>query len=391
MLEHLQAGAEDAEELRDLLVTVHAPILGSGRAVRTYGIARAIASRRGLDLLYVPFGGERPDSHFESIPGVGLRPVAPSRGLRRAGSYVTARLRRVPDAFARGVSPELVHAARRLSQEPHRGRVIADGPTAAAALLGLAGRRPVIYNAHNLESAFRHELEGGRHSQRALRSFEARVLCAFQECWMVSEADVAGAAELCGSATLRLVPNAVDTAAIAPVARAVTERRAIFVANFRYEPNRNALRFLLEEVMPRVWPQLPSARLAVVGAGLEERPSADERVETCGFVEDLGAVYARSSCAVAPLLQGGGTPLKLIEALAYGLPVVATPRAAAGLQLCDGEHCLLAADGPAFARALIALLRGDGTELGRHGRELVEQRYSITAIAELLAPARGRR
>ena len=127
----------------------------------------------------------------------------------------------------------------------------------------------------------------------------------------------------------------------------------IFVASFFYAPNRNGLRFLLEEVFPRVWAELPDARLTLVGAGLPEMPDTDPRVERLGFVDDLGAAYASASCAVVPLLQGGGTPLKFIEALAYGLPVVATPRAAAGLEVSDGRDCLIAEHAEPFAAALI--------------------------------------
>ena len=203
---------------------------------------------------------------------------------------------------------------------------------------------------------------------------------------MVSEADIAAARELCPSARLRYAPNVVDVASIAPVTPAVDERRAIFVASFAYEPNRNGLRFLLDEVFPRVWSELPDARLTLVGPGLEQPPCEDPRVEALGFVDDLGAAYASASCAVVPLLQGGGTPLKFVEALAYGLPVIATPRAAAGLDVRDGEHCLIAEGGESFAAALVRVLRDGAPELGHSGRRLAEERYSIEALAELLQP-----
>lgn len=371
--------------MRDLLVTTHTPALDSGRGLRTYGIARALCAHRPLDLLYVRFGAAEPDASFRSIQGLQLHQVQASRGLARLGGYLAARLRGVPSSLSRGVSPELCAAAARLALEPDRGRVIADGPTIAAALMRLARERPVIYNAHNLESAFRHELEGGRRSARALRRFERRVLCTFAESWMVSEADIAGARDLCQSARLRYVPNVLDTDAIAPVDPVPGDRRAIFVASFKYEPNLIALRFLLDQVMPRVWREMPDARLAVVGAGLKGPVSSDERVETLGFVEDLHAIYETGACAVVPLLQGGGTPLKLIEALAYGLPVVATARAAGGLQLRDREHCLIAEGAEQFAESILAVFRGGDEALGRRGRQLAEQRFSISALAELLA------
>lgn len=369
----------------DLLVTTHTPALRSGRGVRTYGIARALASRGPLTLLYARFGAAVPDEAFEAIPGIELREVVPSRGARRAFAYAKGRLSGVPDGFARGISPELALAAARLAWAPGRGRVIADGPTAAAALSALARKRPVIYSAHNLESGFRHELGAEEiRKLRGLRSFETRLLRRSSESWMVSEADMRGARELCPQAKLRLAPNVVDVAAIEPVSRITPEPSAIFVANFAYEPNRNALEFLLGEVFPRVWGKLPDARLVLVGAGLKRRPSDDPRVQALGFVNDLASAYGQARCAVVPLLHGGGSPLKLIEALAHGLPVIATPRAVAGLQLHGGEDCLVADGGQAFAETLVRVLRDGAPDIGSAGRRLAEERYSIEALEVLL-------
>jgi polysaccharide biosynthesis protein PslH len=371
--------------VRDLLVTTHTPVLRSGQAVRTYGVARALAANRGLTLLYVRFEAPEPDEAFRSIPGIELREVVPSRGLGRLASYGAARLAGVPAGFARGISAELASETERLAADPDRGRVIADGPIAAAALRRLSGRRPVIYNAHNVESSFRGELDNDADTGR-LRRFERGLLARAEESWMVSEPDLAAARELCPAARMRYVPNVVDVSAIRPVSPPEGARRAIFVANFAYEPNRNGLRFLLERVFPRVWSELPDATLMLVGGGLASPPSDDPRVQAMGFVEDLADAYACASCAVVPLLQGGGTPLKFVEALAYGLPVVATRRAAAGLAVRDGEHCLLAEGEEAFAAALIEVLSGRTPELGRRGRELAAERYSIEALSRLLVP-----
>ncbi|HEV7772692.1 MAG TPA: glycosyltransferase family 4 protein [Conexibacter sp.] len=381
------SGSESVTPAHDVLVSVHAPILRSGRAVRTYGVARALAAAGGgVTLVYVRFGGEGPDAAYRAIPGIAFEAVEPSRGLRRLLAYGAARLRGVPDDFARGVSPELVAAVRRLAPSDTT-RVIADGPTEAAALAGLARHRPVIYNAHNLESAYRHELEAssGLGSPEQLRRFERGVLARAAESWMVSEADAAAARELCADARLRLVPNVVDVAAIAPVTPDVAACRALFVGNFSYEPNRNGLRFLLDDVMPRVWAQLPEARLRLVGAGLDEPPSDDPRVEALGFVDDLADAYAGVSAVVVPLLQGGGTPLKFVEGLAYGVPVVATPRAAAGLAVRDGQDCLLAEGGDAYAEALTRALRDGVPGLGERARALAAERYSIEALTRLVA------
>lgn len=373
--------------MTDLLVTSHTPVLGTGQALRTYTLARALAAGQGdLRLLYARFGATEPDAAFRSIPGIELLEARPSRGARRLLAYATARLAGVPRDFARGISPELTAAATKLALDPACGRVIADGPIVGAALSRLARRRPVIYNAHNLESAFRHELTGrGMGSPRALRAFERGLLEHAEECWMVSEPDAAGARALYPSARIRYVPNVVDVGNVKPVTAAPGEPRVLMVADFTYEPNRNALRFLLEEAMPDVWKRLPETRLALVGRGLEEAAPADPRVETLGFVEDLDRVYATAACVAVPLLQGGGTPFKFIEALAHGVPVVATPRAGAGLLVNAGEHYLEAADGRAFGEQLVKLLRDGDDGLGARGRALAQERYSIEALTELVA------
>ena len=202
---------------------------------------------------------------------------------------------------------------------------------------------------------------------------------------MVSDADIAAARELCPNARLRYAPNVVDVAAIEPVRPLSHEHRAIFVGNFAYEPNRIGLRFMLEDVLPRVWAELPDAKLALVGAGLQPPLPTDPRVEALGFLEDLRDVYASAACAIVPLLIGGGTPLKLIEALAYGLPVIATPRAVAGLAVEHGRDCLIADGAEAFAAELTRVLREGADDLARRGRQLAGERYSIEALGELLA------
>jgi glycosyltransferase involved in cell wall biosynthesis len=373
--------------VKDLLIGTHTPVLGSGQAVRTYGVARALAAHGGLTLLYARFGADEPDEAFSSIPGIELIGVVPSRRLRRALGYARARIGGVPPGFARGISPELSAAAARLADAPGRRRVIADGPIAAAAVAALASRRPVHYNAHNVESAFRHELDDrGRREHDALAAFERGVLERSCESWMVSAADLRTAGELAPGARLRYVPNVVDVAAIEPLPQNPDARRAIFVASFVYPPNANGLRFLIDEVFPRVWAELPDARLTLVGRGLQELPSSDPRVEVLGFVDDLRAAYASASCALVPLLQGGGSPLKFIEALAFGVPVIATPRAAAGLEVSDGRDCVIADGADAYAAAVLRVMRDGAPELALRGRKLAEERYSIEALSAILAP-----
>ena len=361
---------------RDLVVTSLTPTLASGTGLRTYGVVAALARHRPVDVAYVVHGADTPAPEYGGLENVNTLPLSASRGLRRGWAYARARSRGVPDDLARGVSPELAGAA---DSVPSGDRLIADGPVVAAALLPLAGRRGAVYLAHNLESGFRGEGPG-------LAEFEREVLRTFSESWMATRADQRGASELAGGGiATRYVPNVVDVGRIAPVAPAGGDV-LLFVGDFTYAPNRAGLHFLVDEVLPIVWERRPGVRLLVAGRGAPEPPS-DDRIEVLGFVRDLRSVYERADAAVVPLLGGGGSPLKFVEALAYGLPVIATSHAAGLLEEGTArEHFLVAGDGAEFADAVSSLFERPGLarRLGTAGRELAERSYSIDALATLL-------
>jgi glycosyltransferase involved in cell wall biosynthesis len=374
---------------RDVFVTVYTPVPGNGGAMRVLMLLRALAATApALHVVHVRFGADAPDAALAALPNVTFEAVEPSRGLRRALTYGALRARRWPDGWVRAVSAELVASVRRHAADPRTRRIVADGPGAAAGLHGLARKRPLIYNAHNLESTYRHELSG-QSGTRTLRDAERRLLETYAESWMVSENDVRGARELAPGGHPRHVPNVVDVASIVPVAARPEAQRILMTADYAYEPNANGVRFLLGEVMPRVWAARPGATLRLVGRGLDDPAPGEPRVEVAGFVDDLDAEYAAASVVVVPLLQGGGTPLKFVDGLARGVPIVATPRAAAGLQVTAGEHYLEGADGAAFADAILALTgpapAADGAALAARARAVAEERYSLAALERAVA------
>jgi glycosyltransferase involved in cell wall biosynthesis len=371
--------------MRYQLVSTLTPTLASGTGLRTYGVTAALARHHSVELVYVVFGADAPAAEYAEMPNVTTRPLDASRGPRRALEFARAIGRRIPVDIARGVSPALADAMDGGSAET---RVIADGPVAAAALLPVARRREVVYLAHNLESSgFR-----GESARSGLERFERVVLRTFAESWMATRADEAGARALAGEPiATRYVPNVVDTARIAPVAPGGAGR-LLFVADFAYGPNYEALGFLTREVMPAVWGHHPEVRLKAVGRGLPADADGaeigtDPRIDTPGFVEDLAGAYGAADIVLVPLLRGGGSPLKFVEGLAYGLPVVATAHAARLLEEgVDGRDFIVAADAPAFAASIGALLddpaRAAG--LGAAGRALAVRSYSVEHLSALL-------
>ena len=156
--------------------------------------------------------------------------------MRRAATVARAFAAGAPRPVARGVSAELARAAARLAAAPGRTRVVATDPMAALALAPVARRRPVIYDAQNLESGFRTDWG----SRQRVERFERALLERSAETWMPGDADVAGARALAPGAVVRLMPNVVDVAAIEPVTAGGTH--ALMVADFTYGPNREGAR-----------------------------------------------------------------------------------------------------------------------------------------------------
>jgi glycosyltransferase involved in cell wall biosynthesis len=159
---------------------------------------------------------------------------------------------------------------------------------------------------------------------------------------------------------------------------------ALYLGNFGHAPNAEAAERLITLVWPQVRAVLTHARLIIAGAQPERIPSFREEPEGVfftGLVDDLDALYAGVGIVCCPLVNGGGTRVKLIEAAARGVPIVATPMAAEGLSLTDGRDILLRQDDVGLAQACVALL-ADGA------RADAQAQAAFRAVAQMHDPAR---
>lgn len=180
------------------------------------------------------------------------------------------------------------------------------------------------------------------------------------------------------------VPNAVRMpAAPSPL---VPDPTMLFIGLMTYEPNIECVTRLVRRIMPLVWQTAPQARLIVAGNGSDALPrasSADARIEYLGFVPDLDELYARTRIVCCPMINGGGTRVKLIEAAAYGKPIVATGVGAEGLAFCHNEEFLLHDDDAALAEACARLLVDDALciRLGSSARLRMQSLYDSSSIS----------
>ncbi|MBM3316911.1 MAG: glycosyltransferase [Candidatus Eisenbacteria bacterium] len=162
-----------------------------------------------------------------------------------------------------------------------------------------------------------------------------------------------------------------------------------FLGTFRADFNRDALGYLLREIWPAVHQALPQAELIVAGNGYagELRAQAEAAgARWLGFVADLRRFYERIDLLAVPLRFGGGVRIRILEALAAGVPVVATPIAAAGLGVSGGRQLLLAAGAGELVQATIGLLKDQelAAELGRAGRAWCAEHHGV----QILRPRR---
>ncbi|MGQ9768776.1 MAG: glycosyltransferase family 4 protein, partial [Anaerolineae bacterium] len=159
----------------------------------------------------------------------------------------------------------------------------------------------------------------------------------------------------------------------------------VFNGSLTYSANYDAMQWFLAQVWPRIRAQVPAATLTITGstAGVNLTGLAlDDHVRLTGYVEDVRLPVAEAAVAIAPIRQGGGTRLKILEAMALGTPVVATAKGAEGLDVVDGEHLLLADDPERFAASVLRLLADDAlaARLAADARRLVEGRYDWEQI-----------
>jgi glycosyltransferase involved in cell wall biosynthesis len=357
-----------------LLLATESPVPAhGGYALRLLHQARALAGA-GLGPVTVLALGPVPDQADEPFTLVGVA-HSPSRW------QVLARSLRQPYLAAWCSSAALHDRVERGGWD----LVLASSPFLVEAA-GLAGA-PVLLDVDNVEHEVARTLAdtdpSGIRRRRwrweagKIEAAERRVAGVVDAVTAPSAHDVATYRAL-GADPVDLAPNGVDVDRWRwrpPVAGAAIG----YVGSYGYRPNEAAAIELVEEVLPLVSSSHADARAVLVGRA-PTQAMLDLRSPTVvvtGEVEDLAAHLQALRVLVVPLRAGGGTRLKILEAFAAGVPVVSTSLGAAGLDVVDGEHLLVAERPDQLAGAAVRLVDDDGLaeRLARGARALVEERY----------------
>jgi glycosyltransferase involved in cell wall biosynthesis len=226
-------------------------------------------------------------------------------------------------------------------------------------------------------------------SWQKIRHYEARLFKLFDLVTVVSEQDrTACLKNLPGyRGPIAIIPNGVDCAHHQPGLTEVCPNTLVYNGSLTYSANYDAIQYFLAEIFPIIKKEISDVTLSITGSTQGVNLSGlklDDSVFLTGYVEDVRPPVATSTACIIPIRQGGGTRLKILEAMALGTPVVSTSKGAEGLDLTPGEH-LLTADNPrAFAAQVIRLLRQPDLQqrLARQARQRVEREYDWQKIGQ---------
>jgi glycosyltransferase involved in cell wall biosynthesis len=206
--------------------------------------------------------------------------------------------------------------------------------------------------------------------------------------FVCSEADRRKLQRLGIARGVAVVPNAVHMPSAPPPL--TEEPTLLYLGDYGYEPNREAGERAATRILPLVRRAIPGTRL-LLGGKRPERLSgaamAEPGVECLGFIDDIADLYARGRVVCCPLLNGGGTRVKLVEAAAFRKPIVSTRVGAEGLDFVDSESILLADDDDTIAAACVRLLRDDAEceRIGEAARQRARRDYEAGEIEGRLA------
>jgi glycosyltransferase involved in cell wall biosynthesis len=396
-----------ARRLRVVVVDEELPFpANSGKRIRTLNLVTRLARRHELTVVCHRNADPEEAKHAaEYLADHGIASVVadrnppPRSGLPFAARLAANLLSPLPYSVASHASRELRQALQYVACRGPIDLWQCEGTTSALMLRWVPGLR--VVHTQNVEAMiWQRYFDNERTALRRwyikrqwekFRRFERAVLGEADRVVAVSEVDASAFRNDYGVRRVDVVENGVDTACFRPVADvARNPKRILFLGSLDWRPNRDAVDQLLDVIFPAVRACEPQTELVIVGrsppAALRARVAAQSGVELYADVADVRPYLASAGLLVVPLRVGGGSRIKILEALASGLPVVSTRIGAEGLDL-EPENHLTVVD--TIVDLIPAIVRGvrqpwSKAEQARRGRQAVVGRYDWDRIAARL-------
>lgn len=257
---------------------------------------------------------------------------------------------------------------------------------------------PIIFDNHNVEADLFLQNYGNRKLQLPrLKAIEKNFIKQADQVWVCSEPDVELSQKLYGNHShIYAVPNSINVAEYDdvrlnkfPLPKDFEPRPhdILFLGSYNYPPNAIAAKLLVQEIYPEIKKIYPDCRLLLVGrspnSSLKSASQDDSDIIVTGGVPDVKPYLCAASVVVVPLQKGGGTRLKILEALAAGRPVVSTTKGAEGIQAQDNKHLLIRDNVQDIVQGVCQIWSDSSfaKSLMENGYELVKANYSWESTA----------
>jgi polysaccharide biosynthesis protein PslH len=373
----------------------------TGGKIRSYNILRELAREHAITFFSF-HGAHTGDAHselktvFKKVVCIPLDLPAP-KSFRESLNYGVRLFTLQPYNISKYCRPKVRAALRRVLEQETFDVIICDFVMAAGAIPWNSPIPKVLFT-HNVESVIwqRHYQVAGNpiwkllswREWQTMESAERKYLRRADHVLTVSEDDREFFCKYIDAARLSVIPTGADTQYFRPTSTPEKLHSLVFTGSMDWLPNEDAIIFFTKEILPLIRKEVPHVSLTVVGRKPSQRlhklAASQPNIKLTGWVEDIRPFLASSAVCIVPLRIGGGTRLKIFEAMSMGKAIVSTTVGAEGLPVRPGEHLLIADEPTAFARSTVGLLR-DPTQRNRLGdaaHKLVEEKYAWAQVAK---------
>jgi glycosyltransferase involved in cell wall biosynthesis len=393
-----------AKPMRLLLLTETIPYpLDTGGRIKTFNTLQILSARHEVhchalvhDVRHLRFE-ENLRPHCASVTLHSVFRSYPREALSLASSLAT----RLPFVVGRHFHRRILRRLQAACQQHRFDAIYCDHLSMME-----YGRRlglPIVLDAHNVEFEIirRYAATLGWSPLRAFAELEWHRLRQYERRWYpqcrlifsVSDIDARTIREMAGARVpVVTIPIAIDARAAPVIDELVAAPEILFVGGFHWPPNTDAVTFFIQEILPHVRGVVPDARLTVVGRNYEQvvkRTGTPTGVRFAGHVDDVELYFRRSRVMVVPIRSGSGMRVKILDALARGLPTVATSVGCEGIDIRIGADLLVADDPVDFAAQVVRLLtdRPLAESLAKAGRLLALRAYDKSVVASRICDA----
>jgi polysaccharide biosynthesis protein PslH len=376
----------------------------TGGKIRSYNILRELAKNHAVTFFSF-YAAHENDVHSDL--GRVFRRVIPiplslprQKSLLEFLDYTVHLTSHEPYLLKKYCQPVVRSRLRSLLQEETPDVIVCDFLVTAGAI-PWDWPGPKVLFTHNVEAViWRRHYEVARNplwksvswrEWKRTAAAERRYLQKADHVLAVSNNDRDAFAKLLPPEKISVIPTGADTEFFKPSEENEMPNSLVFTGSLDWLPNEDGILYFVNEILPLVRRELPDATLCVVGRRpsrrLRELVCRTPNIELTGWVEDVRPYVAQRSVYVVPLRIGGGTRLKIFEAMAMEKAIVSTSIGAEGLPVKNGEHLFVADDPASFARMTLRLL-GDASlraKIGQAARHLVGENYSWASVTKEFA------